>query len=242
MQVLIHKDYEALSAYAAGKIVSFVKAKPEATLCFASGDTPIGTYRRLAQQQREGDVDFSGCTFISLDEWVGMDEHNEGSCGFFVYRDLFGPLGIAPQNIHAFNAKADDLVAECHRMDGTIRKLGGIDLLLVGMGTNGHIALNEPGTSFDLYSHVADLAESTIASAQKYFAQPATITHGITLGLRHVLESQEMILMASGKHKATAIKQALQGEITEQLPASIIRKHTNAWVLLDEAAAFELTL
>ncbi len=241
MQVLIQKDYETLSAYTAGKIVSFVKAKPNATLCFASGDTPIGTYRRLAQQQREGHVDFSGCTFISLDEWVGMDEHDEGSCGFFVHRDLFGPLGIAPQNIRAFNAKAHDLPAECHRMDGIIRELGGIDLLLVGMGVNGHIALNEPGTSFDLYSHVADLAESTITSAQKYFPQPVPITHGITLGLRHVLESREMLLLASGPRKAAAIGKALQGELTQQLPASIVRQHANAWVLLDEAAA-ELTL
>lgn len=242
MQVLIHKDYETLSAYAAGKIVSFVKAKPNATLCFASGDTPIGTYRRLARQQHEGHVDFRGCHFIGLDEWVGMDEHDAGSCGFFVRRDLFGPLGIAPQNIHAFNAKATDLPAECHRMDGLIRKLGGIDLLLVGMGINGHIALNEPGTPFDLYSHVADLAESTVASAQKHFPQPTPMAQGITLGLQHVQESREMLLMASGQPKAAAMRQALQGELTEQLPASIIRRHANAWVLLDEAAAAELTL
>lgn len=242
MQILIQKDYETLSAYAAGKIVSFVKHKPAATLCFASGDTPIGTYRRLAQQQNEGNVDFSGCTFIGLDEWVGMDQHDEGSCGFFVYRDLFGPLGIKPENIHAFDAKANDLPAECHRIDGIIRNLGGIDLLLVGMGVNGHIALNEPGTPFDLYSHVASLHESTVASAQKYFSTPTALTQGITLGLRHLLESKEVLLLASGQRKAAAIRKALEGGLTEQLPASIIRQHTNALVLLDEAAASELTL
>lgn len=242
MQIFTYPDYESLSVYAAGKIVSFIKQKPHAVLCVGSGDTPMGTYRQLVRHHREGSVDVSRCTFIGLDEWVGMDASDEGSCQYSLHRELFVPLNIAPENIHQFNAKATDLQAECRRMDEVIAHQGGLDLMIVGVGMNGHIALNEPNTPFDLYSHVVDLDEVTVQVGQKYFSRQTSLTQGITLGLRHLTESREVMLIANGKRKASVVKQALQGTVTEQFPASIIQRHANAWILLDEAAAAELTL
>lgn len=242
MQLFTYPDYETLSAYAAGKIVSFVKQKPHATLCVGSGDTPVGTYRHLVKQHREGNIDFSRCTFVGLDEWVGMDGSDEGSCQHSLFQELFLPLGIAPENLHLFNAKAADLQAECRRIDEVIARSGGLDLMIVGVGMNGHIALNEPGTPFDLYSHVVELDELTVQVGQKYFSRQTPLTQGITIGLKHLIESKEVLLLANGKRKAPVIRQAVQGPVTEQFPASIIQTHANAWILLDEEAAADLSL
>ncbi len=242
MQIFTYPDYETLSVYAAGKIVSLLKQKPRSVVCVSSGDTPIGTYRQWVKQQKDGGVDFSQCTFIGLDEWVGMDASDEGSCQYSLYWELFLPLNIAPENLHLFNAKAADLKAECRRRDAIIAQKGGLDLIIVGVGMNGHIALNEPGTSFDLYSHVVDLDEMTKQIGQKYFSKQTVLTQGITIGLKHLLESREVLMLANGKRKASVIKQALQGPVTEQCPASIIQRHSNAWVFLDEEAASEMML
>ncbi len=230
-------DYTALSAHAAQHIAGIVRQKPAAVLCLASGDTPAGTYRLLAQQVRAGDVDLSQCQFIGLDEWVGFGPDDVGSCAYFLYRDLFGPAQIRADQITYFNAKADDLQAECQRVDAVIKAFGGLDLLLVGVGVNGHIALNEPGTSFRLHSHVVTLAESTKEVGQKYFTQQTPLDRGITLGLQHLTEAREVILMASGARKAEIMAEALHGPVTEQCPASILQTHSAAHVWLDAEAA-----
>ncbi len=242
MQVFTYRDYETLSAFAAGKIVSFVKQKPRAVLCVGSGDTPVGTYRNLVKQQREGSVDFSRCVFIGLDEWVGMDASDEGSCQYSLAHELFIPLNAPAENVHLFNAKAADLQAECRKIDNVIEAHGGIDLMIVGVGMNGHIALNEPGTPFTLYSHVVNLDEITVQVGQKYFSRQTPLTQGITIGLQHLMNSKEVLLLANGKRKAPVVQRALEGLVTEQFPASIVQKHANAWVLLDEGAASELSI
>ncbi|MFD2935504.1 glucosamine-6-phosphate deaminase [Spirosoma flavum] len=229
-------DHNTLSQYTAEHIAAIINQKPDATLCLASGDTPIETYRRfvaLAQTER---VDVSRCTFVGLDEWVGFGPDDFGSCSFYVFRDLFIPLNLRPDQIHVFDAKAVNLAAECTRIDALIQSRGGLDLLLVGMGMNGHIALNEPGTSFTLGCHVVDLAESTKTVGQKYFEKETTLTQGITLGLRHLTEAKEVILLVSGTKKGPVLRDALQGPVSEQMPASIMQTHPNAQIWVDEAA------
>ena len=237
MNLRIFPDYAILSAHAAQHIIDTVRQKPNAVLCLASGDTPAETYRLLAERVHSGELDLSQCHFIGLDEWVGFGPDDVGSCAYFLYRDLFGPAQIRADQITYFDAKSADLQAECQRVDAVISRFGGLDLLLVGVGVNGHIALNEPGTSFLLRSHVVELAESTKAVGQKYFTRQTPLHQGITLGLQHLTEAREVILMASGSRKAPIMYEALHGPVTEQCPASIFQTQPGAHVWLDAEAA-----
>lgn len=229
-------DHDTLSQHTADHIAAVIRQKPDALLCLASGDTPIETYHRLVALANAGRVDVSRCTFVGLDEWVGMGPDDVGSCSYYVYRDLFRPLGLRPDQVHTFDAKAADLLAECTRIDALIDAHGGLDLLLVGMGLNGHIALNEPGTAFGLGCHVSELAESTKTVGQKYFERDTVLTQGITLGLRHLTRAREVILLVSGAKKAETLKTALTGPVTEAMPASIMQTCPQAHVWIDEAA------
>ncbi len=234
----IHKfpDHATLSQYTAEHIAAIINRKPTATLCLASGDTPIETYNRFVALAQSKRVDVSQCTFVGLDEWVGFGPNDFGSCSYYVFRDLFTPLNLRPDQIHVFDAKATDLAAECARIDAVIESRGGLDLLLVGMGMNGHIALNEPGTPFTLGCHVVQLAESTKTVGQKYFEKETTLTQGITIGLRHLTEAHEVILLVSGEKKAPVLRDALHGPVTEQMPASILQTYSSAQIWVDEAA------
>lgn len=242
MALRIFEHYENVSAAAAEEILKQVEKKPESVLCLAAGETPRLAYKMLAESARRHNVDFSRCTFVGLDEWIGIPPENEGSCAYFLEHNLFIPLGIERNQINLFDALTHDPQRECERMDTLIRTRGGIDLMLVGVGMNGHIGFNEPGAPEDLYSHVIDLDETTRSVGQKYFRQATLLHQGITLGLRHLLESRKALMVASGKKKADIIRRALQEPITTQVPASIIRKHPNGDTMLDKDAASALTI
>lgn len=229
-------DHAELSQYTAEHIAAIINQKPDAMLCLASGDTPIETYHRFVELAKAGRVDVSQCTFVGLDEWVGFGPDDFGSCSYYVFRDLFVPLSLRPDQIHVFDAKATDLEAECAKIDSLIQAKGGLDVLLVGMGMNGHVALNEPGTSFTLGCHLSELADSTKTVGQKYFEKETTLTQGITLGLRHLTEAHEVILLVSGAKKAGILRDAIEGPVSEEIPASIMQTHPNALVWVDEAA------
>ncbi len=240
MQLRQFPTYDHLCQHTASHIAGLVAQKPTALLCLASGETPIGVFHTLVALAREGRADFSQCTFIGLDEWVGFGPTDPGSCSFYLYRDLFAPLQLRPDQIVYFDAKSPNLAQECQRVDAAIAQHGSLDLLLVGIGMNGHIALNEPGTPFSLRAHVVDLHEMTITVGQKYFSESTTLTTGITVGLQHLTEAREVILMANGARKAGVVREALHGPVTEQFPASIIQTHPNAQVWLDSEAAKEV--
>lgn len=237
MKLNIYKDYNTLSSQAANEIIALVKNKPDAVLCLASGDTPRLTYAMMASKASDEKVDFSRCTFIGLDEWVGIPPENEGSCYFFLQNQIFKPLNISASKIHLFDALSENMEAECIKMDEIILEKGGIDLMLVGVGMNGHIGFNEPGVPFGLYSHVIALDATTQSVGQKYFKQSTILKHGITLGLKHLLESRKAIVMANGKKKSEVIRKALEGAVTTDMPASIIRKNSQGLVMLDQEAA-----
>jgi galactosamine-6-phosphate isomerase len=233
--------YADLSLHTAEHIAALLKRKPDALLCLASGATPIGTFHQLVELAQTGHANLNQCSFIGLDEWVGMGPDDEGSCSYHLYHDLFVPLAIPADRIHYFDAKADDLQAQCQRIDAVIKQHGGIDLLLVGIGLNGHIALNEPGTPFTNYCHVVDLHETTITVGQKYFSKPTELSKGITIGLQHLMDAHEVILMANGQAKAPVIREAMIGAVSDQFPATIIQRHPNAVVWVDEAAGALVT-
>ena len=237
MELKVYKDYNALSQHVADEIFALIKNKPDAVICLASGDSPRGTCQLLAERAISEKLDLSEFTFIGLDEWVGIPRDNEGSCRFFFESLLVKPLHLSPGQVHFFDALSENPARECEAMDKIIFEKGGIDLMIVGIGMNGHIGFNEPGVSFDNYSHVIDLDESTITVGQKYFKGAVTLKQGITLGLKHLMESKKVVVIANGSKKAEVIKKAVDGKISNQFPATIIQTHPQGVVMVDEEAA-----
>lgn len=240
MNIVIEQNYQKLSDKITNEVLDIVKQKPEAVLCFPSGDTPLGLFNNLVSLHRNKIIDMSGCSFIGLDEWAGMDENDEGSCKYTLYQKLFIPCDIAEERIHFFDAKAADLGLECERIDSKISALGGIDLMILGIGMNGHLGLNEPGTDATLLSHVVSLDMVTRHFGQKYFSGLVNLESGITLGLGHIMQSRRVIAMVSGNHKSTIVKKVAEGEISNQVPASLLRNHPNASLCLDREAAMQI--
>ncbi|NGQ95963.1 glucosamine-6-phosphate deaminase [Brevibacillus sp. SYP-B805] len=236
MNLHVFESYEEMSVNVAQCIIDLVKEKPDALICLPGGSTPLGTYRELVKAVQEGRVDFSRVTFVGLDEFVGLGREDEGSCQHFLFTEVYGPLGIKESQIHLFDAKASDLQAECRRIDELLFRRGPLDLILLGIGVNGHLGFNEPGVSFDSYCHVVDLDEVTKTVGQKYFKEPKQLSQGITLGIKHMLEARKVVLAANGPQKAEAVYQALRGEVTPSLPASVLQTHPNAHFYLDKAA------
>jgi glucosamine-6-phosphate isomerase len=229
-----------MSRAAADLIVEQIRQKPNSLLCFPSGESPAGVFNYLLADAKENKVDFNNCYFVGLDEWVGLGKDDDGSCTSFLNEHFFNHIKIKSGNIHFFDGRATDLDAECEGMDKFIKERGPIDIMLVGIGMNGHVGLNEPDTDFDLYAHHSPLAPLTISVAQKYFKTETALLEGITLGLKHLEEANTAVLIASGTKKAEIIAEALQGDVTENLPASIFQAHPSAYVLLDEDAASKL--
>ena len=241
MQLKIYDDHQALSDAAADDIVELVETKPSAVICLASGETPRLMCQLFVKRARNEKIDVSRVTFIGLDEWVNVPPDNEGSCHYFFRHELFDHLNIPANQIHLFDAMSGNLQDECRKMDAVILEKGGIDLMIVGIGMNGHIGFNEPGVSFDSYSHVIDLDDITLSVGQKYFKSKVALQKGITLGLKHLQEAKKVLLLANGVKKAEVINKTVTGELTNAFPASIMQKHYHGFVMVDEEAASLLT-
>jgi len=240
MDIHTFADYEELSSHTARAAAQQVKDKPDSVICLASGDTPLRAYKLFTQQLISQNIDYSKCTIIGLDEWVGIQPANTGSCHYFLQQNVLQPLNLKASQYRLFNGLAADLESECKSMDDFIRKRGGIDLMIVGLGMNGHIGFNEPGVSFDLYSHVIDLDEKTTQVGQKYFSETTSLRQGITLGMKHFIESRKVLLVVNGEKKASILQQTVEDEISTLVPASRIRQHKNGHIMLDRAAAMHL--
>lgn len=237
MEIKVFSDYQQLSENAANEIINLVKRKPDAALCLASGETPRLTCQLIVQKAKDQDIDFSKVNFFGLDEWVGIPPTNPGSCHYFFETELFSHLNFSDRRKRLFNGLAEDLTAECTSMDSAIEDAGGLDLILVGVGMNGHIGFNEPGVSFLNTSHVMDLDAVTTSVGQKYFKETTELKRGITLGLKHLVESKKILMLANGEKKARIIKAALRGPMHALVPASIVQTLPHAIVMLDTAAA-----
>lgn len=240
MVVQVYPNYESLSEATARCIAEVVHQKPNAVLCLASGNSPEGVFKQMVGMAQRGEADFSQCIFIGLDEWLGIAPDNTGSCWYMVNESLFKPLQIPANQIYFFDGLTTTPQAECERIDQKVAELGGLDVILVGVGLNGHIAMNEPGRSWDLYSHVSELHESTITVGQKYFKESTPLQYGLTVGLRYVQEAKLLILIANGTKKAAILRTALHGEVTTQVPASLFQQLVHGLVMLDQEAASEL--
>ena len=237
MQIFISDTYEELSKQAAADVISLMQSSANKLLCIASGDTPAGLYKEIVTKVNNRELNIDDWHFVGLDEWAGMNGSDEGSCRYHLDKQFFDPLKIKEEKICFFDGRAADLEAECQRTETFISQHGGIDVAILGLGTNGHIGMNEPGTSPHLHSHISEIAAETQKVGQKYFNSPRSLTHGITLGLANITEARHVVLLVSGAHKAGIVKKILEEEISEQLPASLLRQHPGLKIYLDAAAA-----
>jgi len=237
MRISISDTYQSMSILCAGDLIRYLEPIAAPLLCVASGDTPKGMYAALVELIHEKKIDTTHWHFVGLDEWANMNGSDQGSCRFHLNNQLFHPLGVEGDKIIFFDGRAEDLQAECDNVEDFIRSKGGIDVAVIGLGMNGHIGMNEPGTPVSSRAHLADIDETTQKVGQKYFTAAAKLDRGVTLGIGSLREARHIMLLASGSKKAAIVQKIVTTAPTPVLPATLIADHQNICVYLDKEAA-----
>ncbi len=231
MKKIVCKNYEELSKCGADIIAEQIKAKPDSILGLATGSTPIGLYKCL----REMPLDFSNISSFNLDEYYPISKENDQSYCYFMKDNLFNHIQVKSTDIP--NGEASDAEAECRRYDEAIEQAGGIDLQLLGLGVNGHIGFNEPADALSVGTHAVDLTESTIEANARFFANKEDVPRrALTLGLGGIMRAKKILVLASGKNKAEVVRKMFSGEVTTDVPASLLQLHNDVTVIVDEDA------
>lgn len=240
MKIIITKDYEELSAKAAEILLGVVEQNPRAVLGLATGTTPLGLYARMIADHRENGTDYSQIRTVNLDEYKGLPKTHGQSYAYFMRKNLFDGLGIKPGQTNIEDGSAEDDKAECARYDALLEALPR-DIQLLGLGSNGHIAFNEPGTPFGSGTHVVALAESTVRDNARLFQDISEVPRqAFTMGIRQIMQAKKILLLASGANKAEAVYKMVKGEVTEKVPASVLQLHPDCILIADEAAGGKL--
>lgn len=238
MNVLIYENEEQIGIAAGSYISGQVLQKPNAVLGLATGSTPLKAYKEMAELYKSGIVDFSEVTTFNLDEYVNLDVKDKNSYHSFMYENLFNHINVPDENINFLNGNADDLDEECMAYEQRIKNAGGIDIQLLGIGSNGHIAFNEPSDCFERYSHVVELKESTVKDNSRFFNSIEEVpTKAVTMGIGSIMQAKKILIIALGKNKAEAIKQLINGNVTPMCPASVLQFHPDVTLMLDKDAA-----
>lgn len=238
MKLFVEKDYEKLSKVAANIVKEEMSKKPNMVLGLATGSTPEGMYRELIRMHKEDGLDFSNVITFNLDEYVGIDVEHPNSYHYFMKNILFNHINIDLKNTYIPDGKANDLEKYCEEYDELIQEKGGIDLQILGIGENGHIAFNEPDDTLNVGTSVVDLTQSTIEVNSRFFDSIDEVPKtAITMGIGTIMKAKKIILLANGKKKAKVIKELLrEDKITTQLPASMLLLHPDVTVIIDEEA------
>jgi glucosamine-6-phosphate deaminase len=243
MEVIVQPDYEQMSKVAAQIVVEILNAKPNAVLGMATGSTPLGLYQELVRLHREGQLDFSRVTTFNLDEYVGLSTSHPQSYHYFMREQFFQHVNIPPQNINIPSGTTSNYPAFCEWYEQRIAECGGIDLQILGIGSDGHIAFNEPTSSLSSRTRLKTLSKQTIDDNARFFERREDVpVYAITMGVGTILDARKLVLVANGKAKARAIAQAVEGPVTSMVTASAIQLHRSAIVIVDEEAASELTM
>jgi glucosamine-6-phosphate deaminase len=242
LKVTIFKDERILAKTKAGQIAAALSAQPDIVLGLPTGRTPIRLYHELGTLHAGGQADFSRATTFNLDEFLGIPPHHPGSYRTFMEQHLFSRVNLAPGNINVLNGVAPDPDAECLRYERAIEDAGGIDLQLLGIGTNGHIGFNEPARELVGPTHRVTLTASTRRSNAALFGgDPNDVpAEALSMGMATILKARRIVLIATGKSKARCIDLVVNGPITTKLPASFLQLHRDVELMLDEAAAEKL--
>jgi glucosamine-6-phosphate deaminase len=237
MKVIKVKDYEEMSEKAGKLVIDRLRQLTNPVLGLATGSTPEGLYKQLIEKYEQKEVSFKNVTSFNLDEYIGLDKENPNSYHYFMNEKLFKHIDISPAKTYVPNGVAADLETECKSFEQHIAENGGIDLQILGIGTNGHIAFNEPGTAFNSRTRVVDLAQETLDANARFFDSLDEVpTQAISMGIGLIMEAKEIILLVSGEAKAEAVAKLIDGDVTEDFPASILQKHDHVTMIVDEAA------
>ena len=242
MEVIIKETYEEISKLAAEMIAEQVNKKPDSVLGFATGSTPVGTYQELIRLNKEGKVDFSKVKTFNLDEYIGLDPEHNQSYHYFMNENLFAHINIKPENWHVPPGKADDFKKACEEYEQMIVYSGGLDIQLLGIGGNGHIAFNEPVSSLGSRTRVKTLTKKTIEDNARFFENIEDVPRfAVTMGIGTIMEARKVILLGNKANKADAIAATVEGPITAMVPATVVQLHRDATIIVEKEAASKLS-
>ncbi|MFQ6606097.1 MAG: glucosamine-6-phosphate deaminase [Fidelibacterota bacterium] len=253
MLLIVEENQAAMSEEAAKIVAERIRKKPNLVLGLATGSTPLGLYQELIRLHRDEGLDFSKVVTFNLDEYIGLPPNHDQSYHYFMWKNLFKHINISPVNVHVpqgvfgnikiSSFETDPKVAEyCRWYEAEIKRFGGLDLQILGIGGNGHIAFNEPGSSLGSRTRVKTLTKKTRQDNARFFESIDDVPrYAITMGIGTIMEAKEIILLAHGDSKATAVKQSVEGPITAMCPASMLQMHRKAIVIVDKKAASQLS-
>ena len=243
MEVIIQRDYQQMSKVAARIVAEVLNTKPNAVLGMATGSTPLGLYQELVRLHKEEQLDFARVTTFNLDEYVGLTANHPQSYHYFMHEHFFQHVNIPRQNINIPSGTTSNYPAFCKWYEERITECGGIDLQILGIGSDGHIAFNEPTSSLSSRTRLKTLSKQTIDDNARFFEHREDVpVYAITMGVGTILDARKLVLVASGKSKAKAIAQAVEGPVTSMVTASALQLHRDAIVIVDEEAAAGLTM
>lgn len=243
MMIYRAKDYEELSKIAADIIASVITLNPDCTLGLATGSTPEGLYSELIKKYEEGRLDFSGVQTINLDEYKGLSPESDQSYRYFMNTHLFDHVNIDKDYTHVPDGLEEDSEKACDDYNDLLEAIGRVDLQLLGLGNNGHIGFNEPSDHFPKYTHCVDLTESTIEANKRFFDSAEDVpVKAYTMGIKNIMDADKVLLIVSGEKKAEILEKVLFGEITPEVPASVLQLHKDLVVVADDAALSRIHL
>jgi glucosamine-6-phosphate deaminase len=239
MKITVLDSSDAVASALAERVAATLRAKAAAVLGLASGRTPVDGYAEMQRLHATGTMDWSRASTFNLDEFAGIHGHHPGSFRTFMQNHLFGGVNLRPERIHFLNGASTDLDTECERYEADIAAAGGIDLQILGIGSNGHIGFNEPGDDLPVRTHRVRLMESTRRDNAALFGNdPAKVPgEALSMGIGTILKARRIVLVATGERKAECIRQSVNGRITTRVPASLLQVHANVELLLDDEAA-----
>ena len=243
MEVIVQRDYEQMSKLAAQIVVEVLNTKPNAVLGMATGSTPLGLYQELVRLHKAALIDFSRVTTFNLDEYVGLPANHPQSYHYFMHEHFFQHVNIPPHNINIPSGTTSNYPAFCDWYEKRIAECGGIDLQILGIGSDGHIAFNEPTSSLSSRTRLKTLSKQTIDDNARFFDRREDVpVYAITMGVGTILDARKLVLVASGKSKAKAISGAVVVPVSSKVTARALQLHQDAIVIVDEAAAADLTM
>ncbi|MDQ1143969.1 glucosamine-6-phosphate deaminase [Bacillus sp. SORGH_AS 510] len=237
MKIIHVKNYEEMSQKAAEYLIEKIRRNPAITLGLATGGTPVGLYDELVKDHQTNQTSYQDVTTFNLDEYMGLSGEDPNSYRYFMNQQLFNRIDIPKANTHVPLGDTKDPQQQCSDYETLLKNHGGIDLQILGIGSNGHIGFNEPGTSFQSETHIVELAPTTREANARFFNSLNEVpTQAITMGIASILRSKEILLLISGENKQDALAKLIHGEVSEDFPASVLRNHPHVTIIADEAA------
>ena len=241
MDVVRVKDYEELSMRAAGIVAAQISRKKNIVLGLPTGQTPVGMYQELIRRFRKGEIDFFKVTTFNLDEYYGLSPEHPQSYNYYMWQTFFSHINIKKENVFLPDGITKDVQKECQHYESLIEERGGIDLQILGIGDNGHIGFNEPAIALNSKTHLVNLSQATIQANSRYFKNFEEVPKkALTMGMGTILKAKQIILLASGMKKASAIAKTIKGQVSTEIPASLLQLHRDITIIIDKEAAREV--